>query len=361
MASKIGRETQRIGIQLRENLSRGYDRWRTSRYDRGPGARLRVLPGALTAGKGAALFLIHQPAGLAQSTLETCRHLADAGYPALVVSNGPMSAADLARLSPVAVGVLVRPNVGYDFGGYRDGLRYLGEAGLDPETLLILNDSIWFPLRASETLIARMQAKTAPFQGVFYDLKGSRVHRAHFESYFFLIRRTARESVAFRDFWALYPMASARWKVLRRGEQGFSQAMFQAGFHREGLASRQEFIDRIGAKDIPFLRKTLHYAAYEDLADAAERDTLLAETDGASWQDRVIAHIRGVSGKGNYHQSFRYAAERMFDIPFLKKSNRPQSVEMRRQYLRAVEAGDLPRPDPVMLSEIRASVEESSR
>lgn len=356
MASKFGRETQRIVIQLREVLSRGLDRWKTRRYDNGPGARLQVRSGALTAGTGAAIYLIHQPKGVADSTLVTCQHLAEAGFPALVVSNTPLSDADMTRLLQVSAGLLVRPNVGYDFGGYRDGLRHLSQAGIDPDALLILNDSVWFPLHRSETLLARLKDNPAAFQGVFYELKGKRTHRAHYESYFFLIRRAARESTAFRDFWDRYPMASARWKVLRRGEQGFSQSMFDAGFAREGIGSRQDFKKLIGEQDNTFLRKTLDYAAYEHSDAQAERDALLGEPDSPIWRAKAIAHIRRVARGGNYHQSFRYAAEKFFDIPFLKKNNRPQCLEMRRQYLRAVEAGDLVPPDAVMLSEIRTSV-----
>jgi hypothetical protein len=360
MASKLSRELQRVYRQVSEFLSRGYDRWRTGRYDCAAERLIRVVPGRLAAGEGLAIYLIYQPDGLSPSTLIEATHLARRGYPAIIVSNAPLSPEDLERLSERSVAVVIRPNVGYDFGGYRDGLRYMDSAGLDPERLIMVNDSIWFPLRADETLVTRMEAAAEAFQGAHYELKGKRTKSAHYESYFFLIRREARQSAAFRSFWRDYPMSSTRWKVLRRGEKGFSQAMFKAGFAPKGIASRQAFSKAIEAQDADFLRKTLLYASYEDPAARSERDSLLAGADASEdWRRRAVDHIRKVSAAGTYHDAFRYAVEMLFDMPILKKRRLAQTVEMRRQYLRAVAAGDLPAPDPHILDEIRASIEKA--
>ncbi|HQU67999.1 MAG TPA: rhamnan synthesis F family protein [Albidovulum sp.] len=361
MASKLRRETRRVLNDLSESLTRGIDRWRTARHDRAAERLIKVSPGRLSASGGLALYLIYEPAGLLDSTIQTARHLADRGYPALVVSNAPLRPEEIERLASVSIAVLIRPNVGYDFGGYRDGLRYLDRVRLNPERLIILNDSIWFPLHQDETLIPRLEANPAAFQGVFYDLKGKRAHRAHYESYFYFIRRAARQSEAFQNFWRRFPMSSARWKVLKRGEKGFSQAMYAAGFRPDALATRQSFTDRIASCDAEFLRKTLLYASYDNLSAKEEGDRLLAEADGTDgWRQRAIVHVRRVAGSGTYHDTFRYAVERLFDLSLMKKRRVPQTLEMRRQYLRAVEAGDLRAPDTMMLGEIRASVDRGS-
>lgn len=251
-----------------------------------------------------------------------------------------------------------RLNFGYDFGGYRDGLRLLEEQGLDPDWLLILNDSIWFPLHEDETMVARMEASGSPFLGAMYELKGNRVHRSHYESYFFLVARKARQSAAFRDYWRDYLMSSTKRKVLQRGEKGFSQAMFAGGFPPSGLASRQAFLAHVASADDSWLRKTLDYAAYSEASRAEERRVILALPDGEAFRLRAREHIRRASAGGTYHDTFYWGAAVLFGLSFMKKRNRAQTVEMRRQYLRAVDAGDLPRPLPVMLAEIRASVPE---
>lgn len=356
--SKIRRELTRVGHQIGDALSRVTDGVATRAHDRRFRQEAVYLPGDLAFGAKMALFLVYQPRGVPPSVVACCDHLVARGYVPLIVSNTSLRDADLDTLTPRTGGILIRPNFGYDFGGYRDGLRLIEEMSLDPERLLILNDSIWFPLRNDETLITRMEAAGAPFLGAMYELKGGRTHRAHYESYFFLIDRTARQSSAFRDYWRNYLMSSTKRKVLQRGEKGFSQAMFDGGFAPSGIATRQAFLAHVDVADDPWLRKTLDYAAYSEPEQASERDAILALPDGANFRQRARDHIRRASAGGTYHDTFHWGAEVLFDLPFLKKRDRAHTVEMRRQYLRAVAAGDLPMPQPVMLAEIRASVPE---
>lgn len=354
---KALREINRLRHQVTDALSVLPDRSATRRHDARFPAAVTLQKGAQVAGSRVALVLLYQPAGIAPSTLAMLDHVLGRGYVPLVVSNAPLDGGAEAVLARSAF-VMERPNFGYDFGGYRDGLRVLEEQGLDPEWLLILNDSIWFPLREDETMIARMEASGSPFLGAMYELKGNRVHRSHYESYFFLVSRAARRSAAFCDYWRDYLMSSTKRKVLQRGEKGFSQAMFAGGYAPSGLASRQAFLDHAATADDGWLRKTLDYAAYSEDALEQERDAILALPDGNGFRDRARDHIRRASAGGTYHDTFHWGAAVLFGLSFMKKRNRAQTVEMRRQYLRAVAAGDLAPPLPVMLAEIRASVPE---
>jgi len=91
--------------------------------------------------------------------------------------------------------VIERPNFGYDFGGYRDGILLLEAWGIAPERLLILNDSIWMPLAPNSTLIDRFEAaEGAVIGGILHPDKVrrrvvKRVRRGFVESYLYLINR----------------------------------------------------------------------------------------------------------------------------------------------------------------------------
>ena len=117
---------------------RRHDTWRESHF--------KPETGQVGYQGNVALFLIYQPNGIEASILRTCDHLAGKGYAPLVISNTPLSKTDRTELKNRCWVFAERPNIGYDFGGYRDGLWLLGKMGVVPDNLLVLNDSVWFPI-----------------------------------------------------------------------------------------------------------------------------------------------------------------------------------------------------------------------
>ncbi len=68
--------------------------------------------------------------------------------------------------------IVERPNFGYDFGGYHDGVWLIGKLGLRLREVLFLNDSVWFPILKNATLLADMRATSQDYVGtqVFGDV-----------------------------------------------------------------------------------------------------------------------------------------------------------------------------------------------
>jgi hypothetical protein len=356
-ANKIWRELRRISDQGTDKLVWPLEWARKALHDRRFPGNLSVRDGAVPLGSQVALFLLHQPDGIAASSLLTCTFLRDRGYAVVVVSNGPLSADDRARLLPVTSRVIERPNYGYDFGGYRDGLRYLRHLALRPDVLLMLNDSIWFPV-AGGTLLDRMERDPAAFQSPVFEKKaGRRAHNTHFQSYLFLMRRSLLEHPAFDAYWEGYHISNNKRVVLQRGEKGFSQAMFRAGFGGDAPSTRRVLFDRLKTQETAFLRKTLSYAAYEDPALVDDARRLLKDVrDTPDWRAAALGHFDGAVEANQPMGSYCYACATLLGFDFLKKSSYPVVHDgMRHQYLRAVEAGDLPSPAPEVLAEIKAS------
>lgn len=162
---KLRRELDRIWQQFRGISDRITDPVLQLRLNRIVASGLPQLDGVLVSSDKIAIFLVFQPLGLSASTLETCRWLAENGYAPLVVSNGKISPEDRENLSRVVWRAVERPNFGYDFGGYRDGLLCLAQWGLDPDELLILNDSIWLPILPESDLMIRLANEPADVAG----------------------------------------------------------------------------------------------------------------------------------------------------------------------------------------------------
>lgn len=357
---KIARELETLRQQAQALPERLIGAARQRRLDARFPSDHRLLNGAAPLTPKVAIFLVYQPSGMAASVLATCRHLARRGYAVMLVSNAPVSAQDQRALGSCVWRFVERPNFGYDFGGYRDGIRLLWHWSVAPEHLVILNDSVWFPLDDAETLLSTMERSNAGFMGALRHVDPGEPESEHagiFLSYFFHIKRSVLSSAVFLDYWNHYVATSNKYLTVRRGERGFSRALFAAGVPSEGVYSRDRLLRVIARQPVEAIVKTLEYGAYTDPHLQRERDELMgAGARDSAWRARAMAHIEAVSARRNFHSSFCYATIGLMGVPLLKKNRGELQVRMRRQYVRAVEAGDLPRPDTATFQEILASV-----
>jgi hypothetical protein len=346
---KINRELGRLGQQLRGLAERLTDPVAQRRLDRTVAVGLPRTDGILPLAEKIALFLLYQPAGLTDTTLDTCRKLSQAGYAPLVVSNALLTIDDRNRLKDVVWRAVERPNFGYDFGGYRDGLTCLRQWGIAPSELLILNDSIWFAVLPETDLMDRLALEPAEIAGSILRTRGSE----HFlESYLYRLRRPALEHPEFLAFWKNLKLTSNKYYVIRRGERGFSAAMRAAGLRIAGVYDSALLPVFMEQQNDRFLRLTLRYAAYVDVNLAADADQLL-QGDGPEWRLDVLTHIHKVLVKRQGYSSFPFAYMHLMGYPLLKKSSDQVSKAWRQAYLRAVEASDIPVPSIKLLTEIR--------
>lgn len=347
---KLRRELGRIGQQLQGIGDRLTDPAKQRRLDRTVSAGLPVLEGALQVSNKIALILMYQPSGVSDSTLLTCRWLAEFGYAPLLVSNAPINPQDRERIVEVVWRAVERPNFGYDFGGYRDGLTCLQQWQSNPDELLILNDSVWLPMQSNTDLLDRLSTHPADIAGTILRTRGT---EQFLESYLYRLNRRALTHPSFADFWRTLRLTSNKYHVIRRGERGFSRAMQAAGLQVAGIYDSAALAGLLAKQDDAFLCLTLRHAAYIDVSLAVERDRLL-ENRGPEWRNKVLSHVDRVLNKRLGYSSFPYAMVRLTGYPLLKKSAEPISRAWRLAYRAAVEAGDLPPPPQAIWAEVRA-------
>jgi hypothetical protein len=280
--------------------------------------------------------------------------------------NSPILPADADRLRASSWLLITRPNFGYDFGGYRDGLRVLRQHDPLPERLIIMNDSVWFPMQGDPVpeLEARLDTGNLDAVGLNQDQK-VRYHKdgtyhfelRHIESYFFLFSKACVGSSAFTSFWADYRMSSNKTYTIKHGEIGFSKHMMRHGAVFDGVMLRARFIEAIGKCEAEFLRTTLEYAAYADENYRKEGLDLLTQFSVENgWRQAAIAHIRKNALRRPFTTSFCYAADRLFGTMYLKKNSQTYFHEMRQNYLRAVMNGSISAPSPEILAELTQMV-----
>lgn len=368
---KVKRELDRASQRLRAAVGRLYEPLIQRAYDAKRTSVVKVHPGGVALTDRVALVLTFQPKGFAESLLQTCAHLRAKGYAPMVVCNAPATDAEVRRLAPEAWAILLRPNYGYDFGGYRDGILHLRDQGVVPRQFIILNDSIWYPLNGSDTLIERLETSGMGLAGAMLQegdpakkARSSR-HRDFIESFFYWVSGECYQSPAFTRFWTDFPMSNLKFNAVYAGERRFSRMMEEAGQSVGCVLTRAAMLDALARQTPEFLRKTLTYAAYTDPGFETEGAALLADfAPDDAWRQRAFAHVTAVTRKRHFHASFCFASITLLNVPFLKKTSGTilgkgyglLHLKMRHQYLRAVAAKDLPVPGDAVRSEIEASI-----
>jgi hypothetical protein len=354
---KIRREMKRLGDQLRMLPEAIWEPWAQKRHDAMVAKGLPTHEGNVQLSPKVALVLIYQPNTIAQSVIDTCAFLQSSGYSPLVVSNQPISDTDMMRLAPHVWRVLIRPNFGYDFGGYRDGILSLAAWGIKPSHLLVLNDSVWFPLQANTQTIAQLEGQNAALCGpILRTLRGP-----HFiESYLFLMSGDALETDAIQSFWRTFALSSNKYKVIRRGERGLSKAFLDAGLPVKSVYSGDQFLDTIRQEPTATLLKTLRYAAFPNQADEHQKTNLLqCFEDTDAWHARALDFIADILTRGHFYGHFPYASVKLLGFPILKKGRDRNYALWREAYAAAVDDNALAPPQNTMWSEIKHSVSGS--
>lgn len=369
---KIKRELLRIRDRGLRNVERLGEAGARRRHDRDLFAVLKESEGQVPALRRIAVFVLFQPKGVQPSTLFTCGHLVANGYAPLIMSNAPLSAADREALAQQSWRIVERPNFGYDFGAYRDAIRLIWRDGLDPDALILMNDSTWFPLRANDDALDRLEAMDSQFAGLAYKQEPyGRGNAWHVESHFLLFRRQALASAAFRRFWSEYQMTSDRTATIINGEKKISQAMIGAGFHPQAIMCHSTFLHWFGTLPAKRKREVLMSGTYHVADRKADLDQLVADfADTQAWQMRAFMHVNDMLASLEYFTTTTFVASGLCDHgqPFLKKSSEPfyrlvrfgsDRLHLARQ--KALDLHDFGRIaplDPAVEQELRRAVEK---
>lgn len=153
--------------------------------------------------------------------------LQEAGCDVMLVSTSErLPDPDLQQLQARGVSVIVRRNVGYDFGSWKTAVEVYPGMAADYRTIIFANDSVYGPLTDLAPLLSLMAARE-------YDVWGltlSHERRPHLQTYFWAMSGAALNGGFFQYFWKqYYRFYSRRQTVIDRYELQIA-AMAKARF-----------------------------------------------------------------------------------------------------------------------------------
>ena len=176
-----------------------------------------------------AVFAIYPGTTPLDSVLRIVESLQKQRYSVLAVINkNTESARFISALEEKNCAIMVRENLGSDFGAYQNGIRYLKKIDFYAhlKVLVLINDSI-FVTPTSQVSISKISNPISEFNCIFVHHQGI----SHAGSMFLKLDQQTLFSNEFSQFWNQYFPYSSKRRVILRGEHVLSKAVGIGKFH----------------------------------------------------------------------------------------------------------------------------------
>lgn len=273
-----------------------------------------------------AIFVVYRPGAMPDSVRLTVSHLADHGYAVCVVANGGLSSEGKAALSRFAWAIIERPNFGRDFAAYQEGLQYLRSKVERPVEVLLINDSIIFPMKLRSQVLEKISSskyKVVSLFGASPEIKAGDVGKYGMLSFFIWHSSEVSVDPRFLSFWRQYKPSNFKHYTLRCGEQAYSKHLAASGFSCASLCNPDAGVARLNSASNSELVKTLKYANFQDRTFYKEHAALMEYDNLADLRDEMVAFISKVINRRPVAASFPYLVIELMGIDCMKRGSTP--------------------------------------
>jgi len=193
------------------------------------------------------VFAHYDPRGsVASYVLRHLEELRSAGFALVCVSNSEeLSPPALEALESRCDLIIVRRNVGWDFGAYRHGILFVADRIGQLDSVLLVNDSTYGPLLPIKDVLSAQSPDVADVWGI----TDCWLHRYHLQSYYLLFHTRALRDSVFIRFWQEMPVMKYRHAIVRYLEVGLTQRLLRAGLRCRPLVAYSELVSEYLVKD----------------------------------------------------------------------------------------------------------------
>ena len=295
-----------------------------------------VKPGEQDFGDNVAIYLIYPSNGLKPSHLRTLQYLTRKQYSVVVVCNLALRRDDEQQILPLCHRYIQRPNYGYDFGGYRDGVLSALSGSDRPKRLILLNDSTWFPITdhtdwledvveldldfaAAASNFGVPRPDPSDFKNMKFNYRVDH-RRFHYCSFALAFGSRILNDPDFTKFWKKFPLTNKKKSTVRRGEVGLTAWVLKKGYSHGSTfdtASLEQSLRSLPDERLDDVIQ--HLIVPEDERMKHALNQALENLDSLSKDDRIKLVLTTVARQGvSYASAYFNIFEQGF--PFLKKS-----------------------------------------
>ena len=248
---------------------------------RSPRQILTTWPQAgITLGPRVVLFMHYDGrGGVGPQVFAYMRALQASGRDVVFVSNAKrLTEAAQAGLREVCAGIILRRNIGYDFGAWRDAIDFLNLPQAGTEEVILANDSVFGPLLPLGDVLRRLDYERADIWG----LTESWQLRYHLQSYFLAFGAKALRAPAWRKFWDSVRPVPAKPYIVHRYEVGITQAMMKGGLSCAALWSYEALTKMVTAEGLKAVNDEVQDPKLEDPVNFTRRLQMLRIRDNVA-------------------------------------------------------------------------------
>ena len=170
------------------------------------------------------------------STMRLIKYLKKNGFEILLVVNQNSNLTDryLSDFKSLDLSILLRPNLGRDFGAYQAGFKFLAqnEDLISTRQLIFANDSVLYGPRSAE-FIRHFLNFQSNWKSFFINYQ----YHMHAQSFFMNFSDEVFKSDSFVDFWLKYYPTGLRHRVINDGEVQLTQTLLNNGHTPQGFVS----------------------------------------------------------------------------------------------------------------------------
>lgn len=184
----------------------------------------------------------------------------------VLIGDCPVYPTELEKLDEIVCYAKFQRHYQYDFGSYKEGLKYLRSSGLldsnEINELIMLNDSCYGPIYPFSEAFQRMESEPCDFWGmVGYQQNEYRYFKSHICSYFMVFRNRIVASSVLDDFLNNIHGRYDRDKVITNLETELTNYLEKKGFLWEALCpdytldNFQNSVSLVKKHRIPLVKK----------------------------------------------------------------------------------------------------------
>jgi lipopolysaccharide biosynthesis protein len=145
------------------------------------------------------------------------------------VSTAKLPPSELEKLEGCCDEIVLRDNVGFDFGMWRHAIDRTDLEAWDE--LVLTNSSVFGPLQPLGPIFERMAEEPLDLWGMTSNVEIA----FHIQSYFLAFRRSILEAPLFRQFWASVLPFKDKDQVIRSYEVGLSRLLLDHGYRLKAV------------------------------------------------------------------------------------------------------------------------------
>jgi len=199
--------------------------------------------GDIPLGPQIVLFMHFDSGGrVRQQLLDYMREFVENGRTVVFVSNSKrLRPAAMAAVQALCAAVIIRRNIGYDFGAWRDAIDLLHLPRADTREIILANDSVFGPLTPLADTLGKLDYEKTDIWG----LTESWQRRYHLQSFFLAFGPKALRAEVFGKFWRGVRPVPAKSYIIHAYEVGVTQAMMKDGLRCAAIWTYENLIRQV--------------------------------------------------------------------------------------------------------------------